>query len=230
MKCKQLILFLVLVFIPTSLLAFPDQERTGTSGSSPPYDFDFTDNITGQVLIEDRTLAVTYSETLQLVDLAQYAVESDQPPVLSEDDDTDGLLIGLAYSSQQNYLYATQNDGDVLRFDLDDITAEPISITIAEGNGLGPIVIDSLGQNAYIADNTDYVIHVLELANLTVASTITVSLSSETTFSFLSGVYVDATSEVYFTTNKGVVLYVAAGATSTSQVVIDTLLSDNLLI
>ncbi|MFH1873648.1 MAG: hypothetical protein ABH859_00470 [Pseudomonadota bacterium] len=228
MKSKILILFLALLLLPGSLLAFPDQERTGLSGANPPYDYSFTDDITGRVLIDDERLAVCYGETLRLVDMASFAVESDQPPALSVDAGTDGRLRGLAYSSQQNYLYATQNDGDVLRFDLANITATPISISIADGNELGPIVIDSTGQYAYIADNTDYAIHVLELANLTVSKTISVALSSSTTFTFLSALYVSTTSEVYFTTDKGVVFYLPTSGSNVFQITVDAGLSNRL--
>ncbi len=228
MRCKTLILFLVLFLFPISLLAFPDQERTGSSGSNPPFDFSFTDDITGKVLIDDERLAVTYGENLKLVDMASYEVEADQPPALSVDDDTDGRLRGLAYASQQNVLYATQNDGDVLHFDLANITATPVSIEIVDGNELGPIVVDDTGRYAYIADNTDLAIHVLELANFSVTETINVSLSSSETFTFLSAVYVPETAETYFTTDKGAVFYISSSSSTAIQITADATLSANL--
>ena len=65
-------LLLCLVLLPASAFAFPNTERIGVGGANPPFNFNFTDTVTGFVLKDDQTAIASYGQTLSIVDLAFY--------------------------------------------------------------------------------------------------------------------------------------------------------------
>jgi len=217
----------VLITISPSSHAYPSAEVLGASSSNPPFTFDINASITGITKINDRRFAISYADTLILVDMGLYALESDQPPVLSEDDGTDGNLTAIAYASSKSWIIASQDDGDILFFDLDDITAVPYSITLSIGNMLGPIVVDSNGRYAYIANNSDHIIHVIDLATKSLEKNVSISLTDIDTFEFTDGVFEPITDEAYFTTDVGELIFFATGGADVSSLTIseDSVLS-----
>ena len=134
-----LVLLAFFLFFSSTASAFPDAEVLGIDGYSPPFDFNITSTVSDFVLISDRRLAVSYGEKLELVDMGEFLLEVLQPPALSSDDETDGVIAGIAYDSGRDQIVASQEDGDILFFKLSDITATPVSLLLADGMKLGPI-------------------------------------------------------------------------------------------
>lgn len=208
----------LLLLMPLHSYAYPDAEITGSSGSNPPFDFSVSSTLTGFFLISDDELAFSYTEHLKLADMGIYDLMADQPPALTTDDETDGNIMGIGYESSRNQIIASQSDGDVLIFDLDDVTAIPQSLTIAEDNSLGPVVIDSGGQYAYVADDTSNAIHVVNLADVSLSGTATIEITGHTSFYITDGIFVEDTNEAYFTTDVGYVIYMSSGATTAAYI------------
>lgn len=222
MKKSLLLLCLFSTLISSSLFAFPDIERIGVSGSDPPFNFGFTDTLTGFLLKDDETMIASYGETLTIVDLAYYELAAEQPPPLSVDIGTDGRLASIAYSKDRDRVYAPQDDGDCLIYDLANITADPATVVVAAGKELGPIALDNNAQRAYIINTADNSINVLNLSNLTVESVIALTIPSITSFLINAAVHNVLTDEIYFTTDVGVVFFMAAGGTAATIITIDS--------
>ena len=176
-------LLVVSLLVPRLLFAYPDSEILGSGGANPPFDFGITSTQSGQVLISDRRLALSFGESLRLVDTGYFALESSQPPALNSDDETDGIIADIAYVSTSNEIVASQQDGDLLFFDLDDITATPDSIVVSEGKALGPIAADADNQVVYVANNSDRTIHVVDLLARSVTTTIPLTILGVSSFS-----------------------------------------------
>ena len=64
------------------LLAYPDAEILGSGNVNTPFDIGVTADATGFVLLSDEEMAVSYAETLSLVDLGRYDLMTEQPPAL----------------------------------------------------------------------------------------------------------------------------------------------------
>jgi hypothetical protein len=227
-KFFKVIILIFAFLLPVSSFAFPDQEKTGAGGTSPPFDFGFSDTVTGAVLKDDDTMIVSYSDSLKIVDLGYFELEAAQPPPLTEDDDTAGNLDAFAYSSEKDRVYASQDDGDCIVYDLANITEDPVSVEIVEDQTLGPIVIDNNSQRAYIANSSDDKVYVLNLGSLTTTNTVTLAIPSITSFTITDAVHVPLTDEIYFTTNKGSVFYMDAGGLSATEIIVDAAHTANL--
>jgi len=206
-----LALIISLLLFSSTALAFPDVEVLGVDGTSPPFDFHITSTISDFLLIDDRRLAVSYGETLELVDMGEYLLEVLQPPALTSDDETDGQIMGIAYDFGRNWIIASQDDGDILFYDLDDITATPATLTLVEGMALGPVAVDADYATAYVANNSDMSIHIVDLGTRELLSTIPITVHGFESFSFTSAIYVEATTEVYFSTDVGAIFYISRG-------------------
>ncbi len=217
-----LAVLLCLVILPRTGVAFPDDEVLGASDANPPFDFGLGATVQNFLLFTDQRLAVSYGETLKLIDTGLYALETDQPPALSADDETDGVLAGLGYDSGRNQLVASQEDGDILFFLLSDITATPVSVTLAEDKKLGPVVIDAANGEAYVANNGDGSVHVVNLLTQEITRTVTVTIPAVSNYTITDAVWVVDMTEAYFTTDAGVVFYIAKDGTSATIIDITT--------
>lgn len=220
--CIFRFLLVLFVLFPRICFAYPSAEITGSNAGDPPLSFGVTATISGFGLISDRRLALSYSESLRIADMGYFALESSQPPALNTTDETDGIIGGIAYESSGNIILASQEDGDLLIFDLSDITATPGSIELASGDTLGPVVADENGLYAYVADNTSQSIHVVDLLDRSLSHTIELTISGVESFTVTEGIFVDSTDEAYFTTSGGSVVYIASGASSASYILISS--------
>ncbi|MBI2342151.1 MAG: hypothetical protein HYU98_05405, partial [Deltaproteobacteria bacterium] len=138
---KRLLLQFSILLISSSLYAYPTTiKKTVDLGIAQAAD--------GLIISDDdRYLIVAAGETIKVIDLAKYALASNQPPVLSEDDDTDGNIGGMVFVPDDNIIYASQSDGDVLKMDFDTITETPESTTIAAGKTLTLMAADTSGAS-----------------------------------------------------------------------------------
>ncbi len=198
------------------------------TGTSPPFNFGFNDTVTGFLLTDDDTMIASYGETLAIVDLGYFALAAEQPPPLDIDADTDGRLTAIAYSSARNRVYAPQDDGDCLNYDLSNITVDPGTVTIAESTEMGAIAIDNNAQNAYIINKNDNTVNVLDLAVLAVGSIIPLTIPSVTAFNVTAAAHDSLTNEIYFLTDKGVVFFMEAAGLGATAITIDPANAANL--
>jgi hypothetical protein len=222
--------FLLCLLISPNLLAFPDKEITGITGG-PPFSFGFTDDPTAFILKDNRTMLVTYGQVLRLVDLAFYALAAEQPKDLSDnDDENDNSPFNAAvYDSTADDVLITQERGHVIIYNLDDLEADPLDVTIEEGKALGPIAINETGSEAYVTNNTDHKIHVLDMSSLTVSTVVEVQLNqTNPDFDFTDAVFVNTASSAYFSTNHGAVVIFPQGGTVASIIDVGIDTTDNL--
>ncbi len=217
-----LALFFALFVAAGEAFAFPDVEIDWTYAGEPPFSFGISGTPSGFDLWSDTELAVSYSKTLQLIDTGAYADEATQPFDISSDTDTDSVIKGIAYVSSAAEIVASQEDGVLLVFPMSDVSAKPTFVTLAEGNELGPIAVDSANRTVYVADNSSRVIHVVDLVGLTVTSSIALTVPGKTSFSVTDAMYVEGTAnEAYFTTDVGGVFYIASGGTAATLIDVD---------
>ncbi len=226
---KFIIACAALVGVATSAYAFPDHEVLGIDGQ-PPFNFGFTDTATSFYLKSNRILLETYGLTLAVVDLAYYALTDPQPFDITTDDDTtnDSPFTSSAYLSASDKVLVGQERGHILIYSLAAPADAPVDVIIAEGDSLGPIVVDTLQAFAYITDNTAQTINVLNLSTLTVDTVVTVVVPNQTSFFFTDGEYNATTAEVLFSTDKGGVAVLPAGGTAASVINVDTVAGDYL--
>lgn len=219
-----IVVFLASLIFSSNANAYPNVEVIGSAGIDPPFDLGVAGTLTGFLLFTDEQMAISYGEVLKLVDMGRYALTDDQPPALSEDDDTDGRIAALAHDSIRGLILASQEDGDLLIFDLADITHKPRSITVADGDKLGPIALDQANNVAYIADSTTPGIKVVNLSTDTVTSTIALTGTPTIT----DALFNFETSEAYFSTSTGSLFFVSAGGTTANQITLDSLGKKNI--
>jgi VCBS repeat-containing protein len=208
----------VLAVLPMPASAFPDVEVDFSEGGGPPFSFGITSTASGCLLLSDRRLVVSYGEVLKLFDMGTFAAETTQPPALSVDDGDAGIIMGIAGSSNSTQLFASQDSGNLLIFSLEDVASKPQVIKVAEADKLGPLVIDSNGQNVYIADNTAHAVQVVDLATGTVSATIPLAITTATTFTVTDGVFVRTTHEAYFTTDSGALFVIPSGGSTATLI------------
>lgn len=212
-----LVVWLVACLLPAGAAdAYPSAEVTGPSGSDPPFDFDASASFSGFLLTSDERLVVSYGEVLRLIDVGLYALEDDQPPALSSDEGTDGRIAAIAHDSTRGRILASQVDGDLLVFDLSNITNDPVSITVEDNAQLGPIAFDS-GQNvAYVADNTNHSIRAVNIGTQTVTATITLSGTPTIT----DALFDEVTNEAYFAASTGSLFAIPSGGTTATAIAV----------
>lgn len=218
------VLFWVLffVFFPRVVLAYPDAEVVWSAGGGPPFDVGITATVSRMLLSSDEQMIVSSGETVKLIDLGTFSLESVQPIQPSDADKTDGVIGGIVYLSQSNKLIASQEDGDILVYLLNDLTQTPTSYTITAGDKLGPIVADIDSRYAYVADNTQRTIDVINLGTNKLETAIPIVIAGATTFTFTDAVYNNVTGEAYFSTDQGALFVVPAAGTTATLIDIGT--------
>jgi len=214
--------FASILILARSASAYPDSEVLGPDSLNPPFDFGVTSAFAGFKLIDDTTLVVAYAEALKIIDMGSYSLARLQPFQPSDDEDTKGIAGGLAYSSGRNEMYLSQQDGDLLIYDMNDLEKKPVIVTVAEQSVLGVIVIDGSEESLYIADNTKGAVQVVNLNDRSVARTINLTVPGSTDFNLTDGVLAEDDGEIYFTTDVGYIVGLPEGGSSASYVKIGT--------
>ncbi len=216
--------------------AFPDTERVPADPSTltePPLNL-FNDQPTDFVITSDgRYIFFAFGDEIERVDLFSWELTDDQVPDLndtSSDADTAdeaGEFEGLAIRGSR--LYATQDDGDLVIIDLDDITDdEPDVVKISDGE-LGLIVADpdssSTDDQLYIADVHNKQVHVFDISDneVTIEG---IPLTSgggnlepgDLEFAALD----DQNDKLFVATDGGVLFVITEGGTSATAIDIDS--------
>ena len=216
------------LFSPGVVFAYPSSERV-------QLDFSFGDDPSGFVISDDnRYLIYAVSQTWSIVDLADFTKPTGaQPPALSTTDETDGVIQDLVFYNSTNEVYGCQDDGDIIRFDLDDLTKDIVSTIVSKDADLGPMAIDPDGDDQiYIIENATKKLHVFEADELIVSRTVSLATGDES-FSVLDIITVkDAsggTDRIYMGTDDGRILYIDEGGSTVSAISIDTTNKDDIV-
>ncbi len=206
--------------------AYPDAAIVWEAGGGPPFDYGILSTPNRFLLMSDTELAVSYGKIIKLIDAGSYALQSQQPPDLTEDEDTDSILSAIAYVDSSDEIVASQENGNLLSFALSDITASPNILEIAQDHVVGPIAVDSARRMAYVADNSSRTIHVVDLLIMSVVNSITLTISGVTNFEITDALFLETKDEMYFTTDSGAVFYLAVDGTQATAIDIDVLNGD----
>ena len=211
--------------------AFPDAEIVGASGE-PPLSLGFTDSPTSFIAKDNGTLLVTYGQVLRIVDLGLFELAATQPVDLADDDndDNDSPFNAAYYSSFTDEVLISQERGYIVIYSLANLGDDPTEAVVDDGSSLGPLTTNNLGTTAYITNNTDRTIHVMNLSDLTVTNTITVGTlpGGHTDYTFTSGIFVEGSSKSYFTTDRGYVVVLEDGATTVTTMTTASIDGDTL--
>lgn len=222
--CK-VVLFLFFIVCVRLGWTFPGKERIPTTLTEPPFDF-FTTTATSMIVQDDLYLWVAFGTMLKRIDLQTWALTTDQVPALTGD--FSGNVTGLAI--QGNFLYAAQDDGDLLKIQLDAITQNPTSLTIKTGASLGAMVADIEGgaddDKLYILDNTNKVLVSYDVGsnqttNIALSDSVgqAVTPTSLTLVPFPTSASTATIDKIFVATNDGLVHIVNEGGTSVASLV-----------
>ena len=217
-KIIRLIAIIAMITLPIKAIAFPDEEVA-------VIDFGLTSSPLCFVMIGDEQAAVTDGINLKLINMAQYALESTQPPTPQDDEDaendddngtdTPGIINSIVYDSTHSRIWGAQDDGDVIYFDLNNISELPRVITVAEGKSLGPIAIDSNHNYIAIGNSSEKKIHMMNTSSQAVES-ITVTIAEEESITFTGATY--ANGHFFFSTSVGEIAYIEDAGTVASTI------------
>ena len=174
---------------------------------------------------DDRYLFVAHTDSLKMIDLGKFALASSQPATLSEDEGTDGNIGGIAFSPMNDYIYAAQDDGDLLRFNLNAITDDPVSSIIAADKTLVLMAIDQTAASPvlYIGNNTDSLLYISSPASGSSPTIINLKDTiQDANFTMNDILFAPDTDEVYIATSIGIVIYMAGSGSSAAAIELDS--------
>jgi len=228
---KAFLLFFCL--FAAQLWAYPDQERLPVDPSSliePPLDL-LSALPDARVPHEDgRTLFFAIDNAIRRVDIASWALAADQVPSLTEENtdesiaDLAGNIGGLAVKNGK--LYATQDDGDLLIIDLNDITAVPTALKI--GGTLGSMVADTdtgtADDKLYFTDTVTNQINVFDISDSKLLASIDL-FSNGVAVVPQALLYVPLSSQadkLFVASLVGVVFVIVEGATTATVIDLDS--------
>lgn len=201
-------------------LAYPNSEKAQLSLT------DVTSQAVQTYLTSDnRYLYLGFTNKVKVVDLGTFDLRgsSHQPYDFGSDTDFDGIVGGLTLSNSR--LYVSKDDGKMLHFSLDDLTAKPTSVTISSGVELGKMAINAAKTRLYIVDkdNNNLFVHTIGSATTsTIEITPSVTGASITNMMLASSVS-GGSDYIYLTTDKGLMYYIVDGnSTATEAVVADS--------
>ncbi len=159
----------------------------------------------------NRYLFVAYGQNLKMIDLGTFALAEEQPPELTEEAGTLGVIKDLAYSAVNNELYAVQDDGDLLIYNVSKITLQPSVIRILSSTTLFPLAIDDTGTEPvlYIGDNTNKAVYVWKRSAGGIINTISLTqvLSSVTNWTMNDLLYVNDVAEMFMSVGAGYLVW-----------------------
>jgi hypothetical protein len=224
---SRLFLFILFLTAARSLFAFPDQEKATLSVASS--------QATSFIAQSDRFLFLGFSSNILRIDTETFALTADQVPILegeasgSETSDLGGDVQGL--SIRGSNLFVSQSDGDLLRVNLDDVTAEPVSEHVSD-SALGPIAADTedaaTNDQVYILSPSTNSVIVFDIGDATSISIPLVDAAaapaSPEAIAFVP-ILASGTDKIYVTSDRGLIFVINEGGTSVDHTI--TLSSTN---
>lgn len=211
----QIVLFVALLTFSANLHPYPNEVKATLALS-------LGSTVTGLAITSNNNdLFASYSDVLNQIDLGLWDLAAEQPSALTTDDGTEGNLEGIAYSPDNSYIYAVQDNGHILTFFVNNITATPTvtKITTLEGKKLGPVAIDtSSTPTLYIVDNANSLVYVWQAGKSELSATVDLKLAPDltnvaTAFNVLDIIFASDTNEVYVATDVGIVAYFSTSNT-----------------
>lgn len=207
--------------------AFPNQERASISlGVQTP---------TAVALDQtNHRLYMVAGETLSVIDLGTYAAATDAlliPYDISTDDDLQGALQGVAVNATRDELYATQDGGFLLTYDLAELSTAPAQTTLEAGDELTFLASDDSASILYIYNESDRSVIVMDVSSNT-STTVPLTIDDVESFTVNAMRFVDGVSggsgALYLSTDVGRLFVLAEGATAASVVTVDSEGTDDL--
>jgi len=209
-RLLQIIAVVIFLTPGLNIYAYPNQVKATLQ-------LGFGSSVTGLALTTDNNdLFVSYADILKETDLGLWLLPTAQPPPLSTTDGTEGNLDGIVYSSANSYVYAVQDNGHILTFPVNNITATPTLTKPASIDGikLGPVAIDTSASSPtlYIVDNASSKVYVWPAGASDITATVDLKQAPDLTnvqaaFNVLDILFASDTNEVYVATDVGVVAY-----------------------
>lgn len=203
--------------------AYPSTERTSVSiGLQAP---------TGLQIDDDNHLVyVTYGTSFQIMDLGTFALTTPAFDLTSEKT-LNASLQGIAFDALNKKLFATQDGGLLLTYNLSALTDKPTQATIAAGKALTRVVVDPVSGLPYLLNTTDLSVLTYNPATGAV-TTLALPKTTGSSYTVLDMILVrnasGTSSVLYLTTNDGQLFFFVAGATAVNTLVLDTKKTDDL--
>ncbi|MDO8461338.1 MAG: hypothetical protein Q7S98_00605, partial [Deltaproteobacteria bacterium] len=140
---------LILLFISAVASPFPNKEKGILSPVS-------TQSVALPISEDDLSLTVAFGNYIKKIDNDTGTFATDQVPALTESKESGADLAGniKGIALHGNFLFATQDDGDLIKVDLTKITESPTAVSITTG-ALGAVTADPKSggdDKIYIAD------------------------------------------------------------------------------
>lgn len=221
---SSLVPVLLLMIYSGSLWAYPNSQRTSLSLGIASPTFALLDG-------DNHRIYAVVGENFYVIDLGTFALSTRVTPYsIATDDDFDGSYQGIVVDSAGSRVFATQEGGKLLRFDLSDLATEPTQTILAADKELTKIAYDTNGGRLYILNETDRQILRHEPGSETVE---TIQLGAVTdSFTVADMVFVPGISgsvgALYVTTSVGKVFVLSSTSSAAQAIMIDVAGQDNL--
>lgn len=226
MKKRHITAVLVALVWSDNAYAYPSVEKTT---------LDLGLNTAAAIRFDDerQLLYVISNSAFKVVDLATFALAgSTQTPYdISTDTDLKGSLKGIALKTSADRLYATQEGGNLLTYNVTSLTTKPTEVVVAASKDLTMMEYDSNADELLIFNVTDNTILRYALSSETVVAAIPLAATGQT-ISVSSMFFVPSVTAssgtLYLTTTTGKLLVIPSQSTTAGTVVLDAAATDKL--
>lgn len=208
---------LVMLLMCSIAHAYPNIERASV-------DVDLSQSVQFVISGDNQSLYIAYANTFKIFDTGTFALAAVQPFAISADTTKyPGNYTGVLYFESKSAIYLPMDNGIVLKFDLNDVEAEPTIITLASGKKLGNGVVDTVSSDAfYVINTTDtsvmkYKVSTAEITAIPVLPAVSAagfSVTPQLNQIVFSPQSSESTSEIYITTTTNMLVFFNLGTLS----------------
>ncbi|MBI1908755.1 MAG: hypothetical protein HYS22_01100 [Deltaproteobacteria bacterium] len=231
---RTLLFFSIISLFAAAVFAFPNREKAALNLVS-------AQGASLLVSEDDRYLYVGFTSAIKRIDTETWLLTGDQVPDLTEskekEADLAGNLKGLALRG--GFLFASQDDGDLVKVDLSKIGDKPVVYPVGQGE-LGPLVADpeTGGEDGkvYVADKTGNKIQVFDIS-AGKATAVELKDSQNKPVSPVAIAFVPfpttageggEADKIFVTSNEGLVFVIGEGGTTPALIDVDFAHRDDL--
>lgn len=211
--------------VPSVLLAYPNEERA-------VLDLSLSVPTSARLDTERQWLLLASGETLTVVDLATFAKvgASDTPYAIASDEDVNGSIQGLAISLENDQLYATQDGGALLIYDLTDLTEAPTRHLVSTGSNLTLVEYDSDRDELLMLNETNASIIRFSASEGQVLGQVPLTTTGSLTIAAMHYVpnIANGVGALYLTGTTGKLYLLPSGGSAVATVVLDVAGTDDL--
>lgn len=211
---------LVILVMCAVAQAYPNLERASV-------DVDLSQSVQFVISSDNQSLFVAYANTFKIFDTGSFALATTQPFAISADiTKYPGNYTGLIYFSNLNAVYLPMDNGIVLKFDLNDVAAEPTIISLVPGKKLANGVADTFSGDAlYVLNSTDTTVVKYQISTAAITSIPFSASPFAVTPQFNQIVFSPQSSsdssEIYVTTSTNMLFYFDLGTLSPTYTLIN---------